>query len=152
MKIILNDLRRQGKKIVFTNGCFDLIHIGHVRYLQQARECGDCLVLGINSDESIRAIKGEKRPFLRESERTKILVALECVDYVIVFDELDSCDIITFVHPDILVKGGDYGVEGIVGREIVWAYGGEVKNLGVVKGLSTTAIIEKILEVNKKVK
>ena len=129
-----------------------MIHIGHVRYLQQARECGDCLVLGINSDESIRAIKGEKRPFLRESERTKILVALECVDYVIVFDELDSCDIITFVHPDILVKGGDYGVEGIVGREIVWAYGGEVKNLGVVKGLSTTAIIEKILEVNKKVK
>lgn len=152
LRVILDDLRGKGKKIVFTNGCFDLIHIGHVRYLQQARDCGDYLVVGVNSDDSIRTIKGEKRPFLRENERTRILASFECVDYVIVFNELDSRNIISFVRPDILVKGGDYGVDGIVGREIVWEYGGEVKNLGVVKGLSTTAVIEKILKMNKKVK
>ncbi len=152
MKIILDDLKQNGKKVVFTNGCFDLIHIGHIRYLQQARTLGDCLIVGINSDESARAIKGEKRPFLKADERARILAAFECIDYVIVFNELASTDIISFVNPDILVKGGDYGIDGIVGKDIILQRGGEVKPLRLTQGISTTIIINKILEMNKKVK
>ena len=135
-----------GKTIVFTNGCFDLLHAGHVKYLQKARAMGDLLVLGLNSDASVRRLKGEKRPLISEEERAHILAALDCIDYVVLFDEDTPLELITALKPHILVKGGDYSVEGVVGREVVEAYGGRVELVTFVDGKSTTGIIERILE------
>src|SRR5262245_42188042 len=117
-------LRRAGKRVVFTNGCFDLIHPGHVRYLRQARQLGDSLVVGLNSDGSVRALKGEGRPVLNQEERAEVLAALEIIDYVTVFDEDTPKELIAALLPDVLVKGGDWPVESIVGREEVEASGG----------------------------
>lgn len=139
-----NRLRREGKRVVFTNGCFDLLHPGHVRYLKEARLLGDALIVAINSDRSVRVLKGEGRPILTEAERAEVLSALESVDYVTVFDEPTPQELITALLPDVLVKGGDWPVEEIVGRESVEAAGGQVLSLPYIEGSSTTEIIERI--------
>ncbi|SHI56663.1 D-alpha,beta-D-heptose 7-phosphate 1-kinase [Malonomonas rubra DSM 5091] len=142
---LLDPLRSNGKKIVFTNGCFDLLHAGHVKYLQQARQLGDLLVLGLNSDSSIRRLKGEKRPLLEESERAQILAALDCIDYLSIFDEDTPLELLQLVRPQILVKGGDYLPDEVVGKELVESYGGRVELIQFVDGKSTTNIIDKVL-------
>lgn len=138
--------KRSGRRIVFTNGCFDLLHVGHVKYLQKARSFGDLLILGLNSDSSIRRLKGEKRPLIGEEERAHILAALDCIDYLLVFEEDTPLRVITALKPDVLVKGGDYTLDGVVGRELVESYGGRVELVSFVDGKSTTNIIEKVLQ------
>jgi D-beta-D-heptose 7-phosphate kinase/D-beta-D-heptose 1-phosphate adenosyltransferase len=138
--------KARGRKVVFTNGCFDLLHVGHVKYLQKARTLGDLLVLGLNSDASIRRLKGEKRPLIDQEERAHILAALDCIDYLVIFDEDTPLELITALRPDILVKGGDYQAEDVVGKDIVESYGGRVELISFVDGKSTTNIIDKILE------
>ncbi|MFN0084903.1 MAG: D-glycero-beta-D-manno-heptose 1-phosphate adenylyltransferase [Blastocatellia bacterium] len=139
-------LRRLGRRVVFTNGCFDILHPGHVRYLRQARELGDALIVALNSDRSVRELKGPGRPILREDERAEVMAALECVEYVTIFDEPTPREVIAALLPDVLVKGGDWGIERIVGREEVEAAGGRVLSLPFVDGSSTTDVIERILE------
>lgn len=138
-------LRKEGKRIVFTNGCFDLLHIGHVRYLNEAKRLGDVLVVGLNSDRSVRSIKGPKRPIVGEDDRAEILAALKCVDYVTIFDEDTPWNLIAAVKPHILVKGGDWSLEGIVGADIVSQYGGKVVLVPVTEGKSTSVIIGRII-------
>jgi D-beta-D-heptose 7-phosphate kinase/D-beta-D-heptose 1-phosphate adenosyltransferase len=138
--------KSKGKRIVFTNGCFDLLHAGHVKYLQKARNLGDLLVLGLNSDASVRRLKGPKRPLIDQDERAHLLAALDCVDYVIVFEQDTPLELITALKPHILAKGGDYSLDGVVGRDIVESYGGRVELITFVDGKSTTNIIERILE------
>lgn len=139
---VLED-RQNGLRLAFTNGCFDLLHAGHVRYLHEARHEGDRLIVAINSDAAVTRLKGAGRPLLPAAERAIILSALSCVDYVTIFSEPTPHALLQLLQPDILVKGGDYGVEGIVGREVVWDYGGEVKPMNVTPGLSTTQIINR---------
>jgi len=136
--------RAAGRRVVFTNGVFDLLHPGHVRYLQQARALGDLLVVGINADRSVRANKGPQRPITPEQERAEILAALECVDAVTIFDEETPYEIISALQPDVLVKGADWAHDAIVGRDIVEGRGGEVVRIPVEQGHSTTAILERI--------
>ncbi|HEX9020823.1 MAG TPA: D-glycero-beta-D-manno-heptose 1-phosphate adenylyltransferase [Nitrospirota bacterium] len=143
---LLGILRAAGKKIVFTNGCFDIIHTGHTRYLSRAKTFGDVLVVAVNSDESVRSIKGEKRPVNGEADRMEVLAALESVDFVVLFNEPDPHRIISELQPDVLVKGGDWPVEKIIGREVVEARGGKVISAGYIEGASTTGIIGKILK------
>lgn len=138
--------KEKGKRVVFTNGCFDLLHVGHVKYLQKARSFGDLLVLGLNSDASVRRLKGEMRPLIGEEERAHILAALDCIDYVVIFDEDTPLRLIETLKPLVLVKGGDYTPAGVVGRDVVEAYGGRVELVEFVDGRSTTNIIEKILK------
>jgi len=137
-------LRDSGKVVVFTNGCFDLLHPGHVRYLTEARVLGDALVVAINSDRSVRILKGEGRPILNAKERVEVLSALEAVDYVTVFDEETPYSLIVQLLPDVLVKGGDWQLNEIVGREQVEAAGGRVLSLPFLEGSSTTDIIDRI--------
>jgi rfaE bifunctional protein nucleotidyltransferase chain/domain len=139
-------LRGLGKRLVFTNGCFDILHVGHVRYLQRARSLGDALVVAINSDRSVRELKGALRPIMKEQERAEMLAALGAVDYVVVFDDISPRSLIAEVLPDILVKGGDYQPDEIHGREEVEAAGGRVMALPFVEGASTSSIIERILK------
>jgi D-beta-D-heptose 7-phosphate kinase/D-beta-D-heptose 1-phosphate adenosyltransferase len=143
---IMDGEKSKGKRVVFTNGCFDLLHAGHVKYLQRARSFGDLLVLGLNSDASVRRLKGEKRPLIGEAERAHILAALDCVDYVVVFPEDTPMKLIETLQPAVLVKGGDYTPDGVVGKELVESYGGRVELVEFVDGKSTTNIIEKILK------
>ena len=143
---IIDEERKRGKRVVFTNGCFDLLHVGHVKYLQKARSFGDILVLGLNSDASVRRLKGDKRPLIGEEERAHLLAALDCIDYVTLFDEDTPLELIKSVKPMVLVKGGDYSPEGVVGKDVVESYGGRVELVEFVDGRSTTNIIEKILE------
>ncbi len=138
--------KNRGKRIVFTNGCFDLLHAGHVKYLQKARSLGDLLVLGLNSDSSVRRLKGAKRPLIDQDERAHLLAALDCIDYVTVFDEDTPLELITALKPHILAKGGDYSLDEVVGRDIVESYGGHVELVTFVDGKSTTNIIERVLE------
>jgi D-beta-D-heptose 7-phosphate kinase/D-beta-D-heptose 1-phosphate adenosyltransferase len=137
---------RQRHRIVFTNGCFDLLHPGHVSYLEAARRLGDLLVVGLNSDASIRRLKGAKRPILPETARARLLAGLAAVDFVVIFDEDTPYELIRRVEPDILVKGGDWEPEAIVGRDLVEARGGRVQNLPFVENFSTSSIISTILE------
>jgi len=137
--------KRNGKRIVFTNGCFDLLHPGHIKLLEAARSKGDALIVGINSDDSVRTLKGAGRPVIPEQERAEILASLECVDAVVVFDELTPQKIVAALLPDILVKGDDWPGNQIVGREEVEAAGGKVVLIDVVEGYSTTEILRKIL-------
>jgi D-beta-D-heptose 7-phosphate kinase/D-beta-D-heptose 1-phosphate adenosyltransferase len=137
-------LRGEGRRVVFTNGVFDLLHPGHVRYLRQARLLGDALIVGVNSDRSVRSNKGDDRPINGEAERAEILAALDVVDAVVVFDEETPHDVIAAVQPDVLVKGADWPEDGIVGRDIVEARGGVVVRVPVEPGHSTSSIIEKI--------
>ena len=137
-------LQAQGKTVVFTNGVFDILHPGHLRYLQQARALGDALIIGLNSDASVRRNKGPERPINPEAERAELLEALECVDAVVVFDEDTPAEIIAAVQPDVLVKGADWAADAIVGRDTVEGRGGRVVLIPVEEGYSTTAIIERI--------
>jgi rfaE bifunctional protein nucleotidyltransferase chain/domain len=140
------ELRRRKKKLVFTNGCFDILHVGHVRILNQARNSGDVLVVGINSDSSVRKIKGNLRPVIPEEERGEVLAALASVDYVFIFADPTPQRIIDAIVPDVLVKGADWGVSDIIGHDTVLNAGGTVQNLPLVEGVSTTAIIERVME------
>ncbi len=137
-------VRRRGAKVVFTNGVFDLLHPGHVRYLQDARRLGDALIVGVNSDPSVRAIKGPERPITPAEERAEVLLALECVDAVAIFDEPTPDAIIRRVQPDVLVKGADWGPDNIVGRDTVEAGGGRVVRMELAIGYSTTDLIRKV--------
>jgi D-beta-D-heptose 7-phosphate kinase/D-beta-D-heptose 1-phosphate adenosyltransferase len=137
-------LRDAGQKLVFTNGVFDILHVGHVRYLAQARALGDALVVAANSDRSVRELKGADRPLTNENERAEILAALGAVDYVTIFDDLSPRSLIAQLLPDVLVKGGDYALDQIHGREEVEAAGGRVVSLPFVDGASTTEIIDRI--------
>jgi len=137
-------LRSSGKRLVFTNGVFDLLHVGHVRYLAQARALGDALVVAINSDRAVRELKGPDRPVFDQSERAEILAALRAVDYVTVFDDISPRSLIAELLPDVLVKGGDYDLDQIHGREEVEAAGGQVMSLPFVEGASTTGLIKRI--------
>ena len=143
---LIHTLKKNGKRIVFTNGCFDILHVGHVRYLEQAKSLGDVLVVGINSDRSVRGLKGPRRPILPVEERGEILSGLGCTDYVTVFDEPTPFELISLLQPDVLVKGGDWTPEQVVGREVVEGSGGRVVILPFVEGSSTTNIIDVILE------
>jgi rfaE bifunctional protein nucleotidyltransferase chain/domain len=143
-------LRAEGKRLVFTNGCFDILHVGHVRYLASARELGDALLVAINSDRSVRELKGAGRPVMNEEERAEMLAALCAVDYVTIFDDISPRSLIAEVLPDVLVKGGDYKLDEIHGREEVEAAGGRVLSLPFVEGASTSSIIERIKLVNSK--
>jgi len=142
---LLDRARTQKKRIVFTNGCFDLLHVGHTRYLQAAKALGDILVVGVNSDSSVRSLnKSPERPIVSESQRAEVLAALCCVDYVVMFSEPDPLSLITTLQPDVLVKGGDWAVERIVGRDVVERRGGTVRTIPLVPGMSTTALIQRI--------
>ncbi len=147
LKDRLNDLRRSGSRIVFTNGCFDILHAGHVRYLSEARSYGDILVVGLNSDKSVKLIKSENRPIIPELQRAEVLAGLWCVDYVTLFHESDPLKLIEKLKPDILVKGADWAEDQIVGADIVNANGGKVIRIRMVSGVSTSEIIQKILKI-----
>lgn len=147
LKNKLEALRKEGKKIAFTNGCFDILHVGHVRYLREAKKIGDILVLALNSDSSVRAIKGEERPLVCEEERAEVLAALEFIDFVTIFPELTPLELINYLKPDILIKGGDWPEDKVVGREEVKKWGGRVAIIPEVEGKSTTNIVEKIKKV-----
>lgn len=137
-------LRSGGMKVVFTNGCFDILHAGHVRYLQAARSLGDCLVLGLNTDASVRENKGDSRPINNEQDRAEVVGALESVDYVVLFGERTAESIIAKVRPDVYVKGGDYTLDTLPEAKVVQGYGGHVAFVDMVEGRSTTNVIEKI--------
>ncbi len=138
--------QQAGESLVFTNGCFDLLHIGHVRYLSEAKQLGDRLIVGLNSDDSVKKLeKGANRPLIPESQRAEVLAALECVDYVILFDEPDPLNLIKAIQPNVLVKGGDWEPDQIIGRDFVEGRGGMVRSLPLVPDISTTAIIQGIL-------
>jgi len=143
---VLERLKSEGKRVVFTNGCFDLLHIGHLRYLEKAKALGDILIVGVNSDASVQGLKGPRRPVLPLEERMELLSGLACVDYVVSFDEPTPLELITLLKPHILVKGGDWNKETIVGKEIVERLGGEVVALPFIEGNSTSHLIETILE------
>jgi D-beta-D-heptose 7-phosphate kinase/D-beta-D-heptose 1-phosphate adenosyltransferase len=136
--------KRSNKKIVFTNGCFDILHVGHIRYLKQAKSLGDRLVIGLNADASVRKLKGPSRPLNSEKDRAEVLSALECVDHIVFFREDTPETLIRAVRPHFLVKGGDWKKKDIVGSEFVESYGGKVLSLQFVKGFSTTGLLEKI--------
>lgn len=138
--------KRNGRRVVFTNGCFDLLHPGHIRGFEQARRLGDALIVGLNSDSSVRRLKGQTRPVIPEQERAEILSALEAVDAVVIFHEPTPREVITRLLPDVLVKGGDWASDQIVGREEVEAAGGQVVSIPFVPGYSTTTILNKIRE------
>lgn len=147
IKLISKELREKGKKIVFTNGCFDILHSGHVTYLRQAKNLGDILIVGLNSDDSIKRLKGQNRPINKEIDRALLLESIEYVDYLVIFNEDTPYELIKLIKPDILVKGGDYFPEDVVGKEFVESYGGQVKILPYVEGKSSTKIIEKIIKI-----
>ena len=138
--------RQRGERIVFTNGCFDLLHVGHIQYLQQAKALGDCLVVALNDDASVRLLKGDRRPLISHEERARILAALECVDYVTIFGEKTPLTLIKHLRPDILAKGGGYTPETVVGCDEVEAYGGSIRILPCVDGVSTTELIHGVIE------
>jgi rfaE bifunctional protein nucleotidyltransferase chain/domain len=146
LKATVDRLKREGKKVVFTNGCFDILHAGHTRYLREARKLGDTLILALNSDSSVRSIKGPMRPIVPEAERAEVVAALDSVDYVTVFDELTPLELIEFLRPDVIVKGGDWAEKDIVGAEAVRKWGGRVAIMPEIEGASTTNIIDKVLQ------
>ena len=143
LKAVVGGYRKENKKIVFTNGCFDLLHIGHVTYLEEAKKLADVLIVGVNSDSSVSKLKGPSRPLQNENDRSQILAALKAVDHTVIFSEETPLELIKAVKPDVLVKGGDWKIEQIVGSDFVLSYGGVVKSLNFVAGKSTTALIEK---------
>lgn len=147
IKSIVARLKARRKKVVFTNGCFDILHVGHIRYLRKARSLGDILVVGLNTDRSVRQIKGEKRPVVPQGERAEVLAALEFVDYVVPFDEPDPFVLIEKLKPNILVKGADWPKDKIIGRNVVEKAGGRVVRIPLVPGASSSGIIEKIIQV-----
>ncbi len=145
----LHTFRESGKSIVFTNGCFDILHAGHVRYLTEARSKGDILVVGLNSDESVRSVKGEKRPVICHDHRAEVLAGLWCVDYISLFDEPDPLKLIQTIKPHVLVKGADWSEDNIIGADFVKANEGKVERISVVPDISTTRIIQSIVQLYK---
>jgi rfaE bifunctional protein nucleotidyltransferase chain/domain len=143
--VLMKDLKKKRRKIVFTNGCFDLLHVGHVRYLKEARALGDCLIIGLNSDRSMRQIKDPARPLISEDQRAEVLAAMECVDYVVLFDEADPFKLIEEIKPDVLVKGADWTMDKIIGADLVSSYGGKVHRIDLVPSISTSEIINRII-------
>lgn len=141
---LLRLAQAQGQRVVFTNGCFDLLHAGHVKVLERARRCGDLLVVGLNSDRSTRALKGPDRPIVPERSRAQLLAALECVDYVSIFDAPTPYRLIAMLRPDVLIKGADWSAQQIVGSDLVKRYGGRIVRIPLLKGYSTTKILEQI--------
>jgi len=139
-------LRKLGRKVVFTNGCFDILHVGHVRYLNEARSHGDALIVAINSDRSVREIKGNSRPVVPEADRAEVIAALASVDYAFIFDDPTPKEIIDAIVPDVLVKGADWSIQEIVGRDTVESAGGLVLNVPLAEGSSTSQIIQRVLE------
>ena len=152
MKIseIVTSLKAKGKRIVFTNGCFDILHVGHVRYLKEAKALGDILILGLNSDSSVKSLKGSNRPINNESDRAEVLSALKAIDYVVIFDEKTAENIVGEVKPDIYAKGGDYSIDTLPEAKIVAEHGGKTVLLQLVDGKSSTNIINKCKENNLK--
>lgn len=148
LKSILAPERKKGKRIVTTNGCFDLLHLGHIRYLQEARNLGDLLIVGINSDESVRRLKGKDRPLNSETDRAEVVAALRCVDYTFIFREDNPVRFVEELKPDIHAKGGDYTMDRIIERKAVESGGGKVVLLGMVKGKSTTGLINRYFTVS----
>ena len=142
----IDPLRRSGKQVVFTNGCFDIMHAGHVRYLAAARSEGEILIVGINSDKSVKSIKGKNRPIMPQDQRAEVLAGLWCVDYIVFFDEPDPLRLIQTIKPDVLVKGEDWDEDKIIGADSVKADGGRVVRVAVVPDISTSMIIEKIVK------
>ena len=147
LKEELDQPQKEGKKTIFTNGCFDILHVGHVRYLKEAKKIGDILIVAINSDSSVRAIKGKKRPLIPEDERAEMVASLESVDYVTIFHESTPLELIEYLQPHIIVKGGDWTEEEVVGRESVKKWGGTVVIVPEIRGTSTTNVIEKIIKI-----
>lgn len=143
---IVKAFKREGKRIVFTNGCFDILHYGHIKYLQDARKKGDCLIVAVNSDSSIKKIKVKNRPVIRQGDRLKTIAALASVDFVLLFNDDNPLKLIKAIRPDILVKGADWERKKIVGADFVESYGGNVATVNLVKGRSTSALIEKIVK------
>jgi len=143
---IRNKAKKENKKVVFTNGCFDLLHRGHIEYLKKAKHLGDILIIGLNSDSSVRKIKGKGRPILNQKDRASILASLQFVDYVCIFNDLTPIELISKLHPDYLVKGGDWKIKDIVGKDIVKSHGGKVLCIKMVKGKSTKNIIQTIVK------
>jgi len=142
---LLDEIRREGRRIVFTNGCFDLLHVGHIRYLQKAKELGDVLIVGLNSDDSVHSLgKGPGRPVIPESQRAEMVAALHCVDVVSMFHEPDPLLLIQTIQPHVLVKGGDWAPDQIIGREVVENVGGSVRSIPLVPNISTTLLIQRI--------
>lgn len=148
LKDIITRLKLRGKKIVFTNGCFDILHYGHAKYLEDAKRKGDILVVALNSDASVRRLKGKSRPIVSESDRAKVIAALESVDFVTIFNENTPWEIIKLLAPDVLVKGSDWDKSNIVGADIVQSLGGKVYAIKLAPGRSTTNIIKKIVKTN----
>ncbi|MBN1380375.1 MAG: D-glycero-beta-D-manno-heptose 1-phosphate adenylyltransferase [Deltaproteobacteria bacterium] len=146
LKEKLNGLRKEGKTIVFTNGCFDILHVGHTRYLNEAKKTGDVFVLGLNSDSSVRALKGENRPINSEADRAYVLASLAAVDYVTIFSEETPLKLIEYLKPDIIVKGGDWKQEDVVGGDVVKKWGGKVLIMPETEGASSTNMIDKIVK------
>ena len=143
---LLEPRRAVGEKVVFTNGCFDLLHQGHIELVRFAKQQGDILLVGVNSDASVRELKGPSRPILGQEERAGMLAALADVDYVVIFESLEVTPVVERLRPDVLVKGGDYKPEGVVGHEIVESYGGRIALAPLVEGISTTDIVERVMD------
>jgi len=146
MKAVVETAKGAGKKVVFTNGCFDILHQGHVRYLSEAKKCGDFLVIGLNSDRSVRNIKGKNRPLMPVGARAELLAALCFVDGIVVFDDEDPLAIIKYLRPQVLVKGSDWAEEDIIGAELIKKAGGEVRRIPLVPGITTSGIIRRIAD------
>jgi len=146
LKKIIQRLKKKGKRIVFTNGCFDILHYGHIKYLESAKRYGDVLIVAVNSDSSVRKLKGKNRPINNQAERTNIVASLGCVDYVTVFKELTPYRMIKNLEPDYLIKGGDWKKEDIIGKDVVESYGGRVRVIPFIKNYSTTDLIRKIIK------
>jgi rfaE bifunctional protein nucleotidyltransferase chain/domain len=147
LKNELDPLRKNGKKIAFTNGCFDILHIGHIRYLREAKKTADILVLAINSDASVKKIKGEKRPLVPQEDRAEIMAALEFIDFVTIFDETTPLELINLLKPDVLIKGGDWAQDKVVGRDEIKKWGGKLTLIPEINGKSTTSIVDKIRQI-----
>lgn len=144
LKPVVQELKKQGRRVVFTNGCFDIIHSGHVKLLQEAREAGDLLIVGLNSDSSVKALKGPSRPIVFQEHRAQVVAALESVDYVVIFNELDPLQVIEALVPSVLIKGGDWTPDTIIGREAVERAGGKVFAIPLKDGASSTDIVSRI--------
>jgi rfaE bifunctional protein nucleotidyltransferase chain/domain len=147
---IVRELQAAGRKVVFTNGCFDIMHVGHVRYLEESRAMGDCLIVGVNTDLSVKSRKGERRPIVGEAERAEVVAALACVDYVTLFSEATPVEICGELRPDIHVKGGDYTLDQMPEAPVVQSYGGRVVLVPLVEGYSTTNIVKRVLETTER--
>jgi len=150
LKLIINNLKKQGKTIAFTNGCFDILHYGHVKYLQSSKEKADVLIVALNSDSSVRKIKGRARPINKQINRIKVISALSCIDYVTIFNEETPLEVIRLLKPDVLIKGGDWDKKDIVGGDFVETYGGKVVTIPYLKGYSTSKLISKIYAMNRR--